>query len=427
MNDEITAEKGFIVEARVKKGNYLILGCFFVAHGVFHFMSHSFSVMLPAVKNTFGINPIQVGAIITAKELAAGLAALPGGVMSDYLRRHRALLMAVCMIVFGIGWLVIGLSPFYKLLLLGMVIVAVAGSIWHLPTLAELGLLFSHNRGAALAVHGSGGSMGDILGPVITGLLLSAMSWRSIICTYTVVPFGTALWVYWALLRLSNTKNDWKEPEPDEKIDLKTQLLIALDILRRTHIWRVNLVAGFRGMCFVVLVNFLPLFMKEELGHSSKYIGFHFGLLWTIGIFASPMMGHLSDLWGRKLVLVPALLYSSVLIILLSFAEKGVVFTVMMAMLGISIRSDYSLVSATILDLAGNQVVTTMLGILSLTRFLMGAVSPLIAGALYQYAGMQATLFYVAGLFAASAAIFSSVGLSRRTVEQPSPGCSPPL
>jgi MFS family permease len=88
-------------------------------------------------------------------------------------------------------------------------------------------------------------------------------------------------------------------------------------------------------------------------------------------------------------------------------------FTVIIVLLGISVRSDYSLVSATILDIAGDQVATTMLGVLSLTRFLMGAVSPLIAGALYQYAGMQTTLFFVAALFAASAAIFSRVDLNK--------------
>jgi len=413
MNDEITAKTGFTKDSRIKKGSFLVLGCFFFAHGIFHFMSQSFSVMLPAVKNTFGINPIQVGVIITARELSAGLAALPGGVMSDYLRRHRALLMALCMVVFGIGWLFVGFSPFYELLIVGMVILAMAGSIWHLPALAELGLLFSQNRGAALAVHGAGGSIGDIFGPVITGLLLSTISWRGIISMYAVVPLISALWVFWAFLRLGSTKNDETETASNGKIELKTQLMTTRDILRQTHIWRVNLVAGCRGMCFVVLVTFLPLFMKEDLGFSSKYIGFHFGLLWTVGIFASPMMGHLSDWWGRKLVLVPALLYSSVLIILLALAGKGVMFTIMIALLGISIRSDYSLVSATILDIAGNRVATTMLGVLSLTRFLMGAVSPLIAGALYQYAGMQITLFFVAALFAGSAIIFSSVDLSK--------------
>jgi len=376
-------------------------------------MSHSFSVMLPAVKTTFDINPLQIGAIITAKELAAGLVALPGGILSDYLRRYRMLMMAFCMIIFGFGWLIIGMTPLYGFLLVGMVIIAVASSIWHLPSVAELGLLFSHNRGAALAVHGAGGSVGDIFGPVITGLLLGLISWRGIISMYAAVPLVMSLWAAWIFFRHRPQKTAAVKPAAGAEIDLRTQLKITRDILKTTHIWRVNLVAGFRGMCFTVLVTFLPLFMKEDLGLSAKSIGFHFGLLWTVGIIASPVMGHLSDRWGRKLVLVPALFYSSLLLVLLALWGKGIYFTLIIILLGFSIRSDYSLVNATILDIAGNQVATTMLGILSITRFVLGAAAPLIAGAIYQYAGMQATLFFVAALFAGSALVFSSIDLKK--------------
>jgi len=404
-------------EHRTQQGSFLILFCFVLSHGTFHFMSQSFSVMLPAVKDTFGINPVQIGAIIMAKELAAGLSSLPGGMLSDYLRHHRVQIMALCMLVFAAGWLMIAFSPIYQLLMVGMMIIAVAGTIWHLPSLAELGRLFTQSRGTVLAVHGAGGSLGDILGPVITGMLLGAMSWQGIISMYTVVPLIIAVWILWAFGRNHNAINVARESGLEEKDDLKAQLKITRKILRRTHIWRVNLVAGFRGMCFTILITFLPLFMNEDLGFSSKSIGFHFGLLWTIGIVASPMMGHLSDRWGRKVVLVPSLLYSCLFIILLALIGIGGWFTLIIAMLGISVRSDYSLVSATILDITGDQMATTMLGVLSFTRFLMGAASPLIAGALYQYYGMQATLFFVAALFLASAIIFSSVDLNKKAVQ----------
>jgi len=417
MNEVKPAANLSTPEYRTQQGSYLILFCFVLSHATFHFMSQSFSVMLPAVKDTFGINPVQIGAIITAKELAAGLSSLPGGMLSDYLRHHRVQIMALCMVVFAAGWLIIAFSPFYQLLMVGMMIIAVAGTVWHLPSLAELGRLFTHSRGTALAVHGAGGSLGDILGPVITGLLLGAISWQGIISMYTVVPLIIAVWILWAFGRSDNAINVAKESGLEEKKDVKTQLKFTRDILRRTHIWRVNLVAGFRGMCFTVLVTFLPLFMNEDLGFSSKSIGFHFGLLWTIGIIASPMMGHLSDRWGRKIVLVPSLLYSCVFIILLALIGNGGWFTLIIVMLGISVRSDYSLVSATLLDITGDQMATTMLGVLSFTRFLMGAASPLIAGALYQYYGMQATLFFVAALFLASAIIFSSIDLNKKAYQ----------
>ncbi|MDF1590125.1 MAG: MFS transporter [Desulfobacterales bacterium] len=414
MKNENHSETVFTSGAGIRQGSYLILTCFFFAHATFHFMSQSFSVMLPAVKTSFGISPIQLGAIMTAHELAAGLSSLPGGILSDYLRRHRALLMAACMVVFGLGWLLISVAPFYGFVLVGMIILAIAGSIWHLPSLAELGLQFSNHRGAALAIHGSGGSMGDIFGPVLTGLLLGFISWQSILSMYFIVPLIMAGWIYYTFFIIDKTKNKTPESHVEKKADFKEQLAITKDILKRTHLWRVNFVAGFRGMCFAVIVTFLPLFMKEQLGFSSKSIGFHFGLLWAIGIVASPLMGHLSDRWGRKQVLVPALLYSCLLITLMAFFGKGAIFTLLIVLLGFSIRSDYSLVSATILDIAGNRVATTILGVQSLTRYLMGAVSPLIAGALYQYSGMRATLLYVAVLFACAAFIFSTVDLGQK-------------
>jgi MFS family permease len=147
--------------------------------------------------------------------------------------------------------------------------------------------------------------------------------------------------------------------------------------------------------------------MKEGLGLSSKSVGFHFGLLWAIGIVASPLMGHLSDRLGRKPVLVPALLCSGLLTVLLAVFGKGIMFTAIIAMLGLFLRSDYAILSAAILDIVGQSVATTMLGIISSLRFIMAAISPLIAGYLYQTYGMQTTLFFVAALFAISAIIFA--------------------
>ncbi len=413
MTDASTTVDNSVSESRTKKGSYLLLSIFSASHGIFHFMSQSFSVMLPTIKETFRINPVQVGVLITAKTLAGGLASLPGGIVSDYFRRYRGRLMMACMILFALGWLLIGISPTYPLLICGMMVVAVAGSVWHLPSLAELGLQFSKTRGTAMAIHGAGGSIGDIFGPVISGLLLSYLSWRGIISIYSIVPLMMAFVVIWVFRGVSNQRKT-EEKTKTEALDFKRQLKTVKEIMKKTHIWRINVVAGFRGMCFDIIAAFLPLFMKEELGLSLRSIGFHFGLLWTIGIVTSPVMGYLSDRFGRKLILVPALFYSSALIVALALFGKGIMFTILLAFLGISIRSDYSILTATILDIAGDKVATTMLGILSFTRFIMAAVAPLVAGALYQYVGMEATLFFVAVLFAVSGIIFLTADLNKK-------------
>jgi len=141
-------------------------------------------------------------------------------------------------------------------------------------------------------------------------------------------------------------------------------------------------------MCFTVIITFLPIFSHDS-GFSPHSIGFHFGLLWAIGLLVSPVMGNLSDRFNRKVVLVPALLYSSPLVSLLTFHGHGKMFTVLIILLGFSIRSDYSLINATILDMVKGRVENTMLGVLTFTRSLMGAAAPLIAGGLYQYYGIE--------------------------------------
>jgi MFS family permease len=389
-----------------------ILSGFTIAHGIFHFMQQSFSVMLPAVKEAFGVSPVQIGALMTAREIAMGVSSLPGGVLSDRLRRYRGIIMAVCMAMFGLSWLLIGIASVYPLLIFGMILVSIATSVWHLPSMAEISRRFSEKKGASLAVFGIGGSFGDIFGPVTTGLLLSVLSWRGVISIYSIGPLLMTFWFVWSARPLGESEPSEQEAAGKD-IDLKTQINITKKYFKTTAIWKVNLVAGIRGMCYTIYVTFLPLYMKEGLGFSSPSIGFHFGLLWAVGIVASPLMGHLSDRLGRKPVLVPALLCSGTLTVILALFGKGILFTLIIGLLGIFLRSDYALLSAAILDIVGRKVATTMLGVLSFLRFIMAAISPLIAGYLYQAFGMKATLFFVAVLFVISAGIFASADLKK--------------
>jgi MFS family permease len=390
-----------------------VLTAFTIAHGIFHFMQQSFAVMLPAIKETFGISAVQIGALMTAKEIAMGVSSLPGGVLSDRLRRHRSMIMAACMLLFGLSWLLIGVASVYPLLICGMVLVSVATSVWHLPSMAEISRRFADKKGASLAVFGIGGSFGDIFGPVITGLLLGSLAWRAVISIYAVVPLLMTFWFIWGFRRFGRARPSDDTPDGTDA-DLKTQINTTIEYFKTTAIWKVNLVAGLRGMCFTIYVTFLPLYMKEGLALSSQSMGFHFGLLWTVGIVASPLMGHLSDRLGRKPVLVPALICSGTLTVILALFGQGIMFTVIVGLLGVFLRSDYALLTAAILDIVGQKVATTVLGVLSFLRFIMAAISPLIAGYLYQNFGMKAVLFFGAALFGISAALFASVDLARR-------------
>ncbi|MEE4164635.1 MAG: MFS transporter, partial [Desulfocapsaceae bacterium] len=272
----------------LSRGSVSVIICFSFSHAVFHFLGQGFSVLIPSIQQTFNITPIEIGALITVREITAGFISLPGGLLSDYLKKHRSLILTFCLALYGIGWLIIGLSPLFSLLFLGMCVIASATSVWHLPAMTELGSRFPGEKGMVFAIFGAGGSIGDILGPVVTGLLLAYLSWQNIVTGYVILPFIMALWTY---LMFQNVRkqdaSDSGEIPKHEPVSFRAQLKVTAEVIRDTDIFKINIVSGLRGMCFAVLVTFLPLYMHDS-GFSGRSIGFHFGLLWAIGLVVSP-------------------------------------------------------------------------------------------------------------------------------------------
>ena len=101
----------------IRRSGQYVLSALSAGHAVFHWFSQSFFVMLPEVVATFGLNGLQVGAIAATREVVSGVIALPGGVITDMVRRHWGLVLAICMGLFGLGWLVMAIAPVYLCLL----------------------------------------------------------------------------------------------------------------------------------------------------------------------------------------------------------------------------------------------------------------------------------------------------------------------
>ena len=398
------------------RGGFIISGLT-GGHGVFHWFTQSFIAMLPEVRDAFALGAVSVGGITSVRELVSGLVTLPGGIIADALRKHWGLVLALCMAFFGVGWLIIGFAPNYPLLLLGMAVVALAASIWHLPAMASLSHHFSHRKGTALSFHGVGGQIGDVLAPPVTGFLLGFLVWREIISIYAALPIFLAFVVYWAFKNIGRTGQDEDDANRGSQFDTTKR------VLRNPILWIVAFVGGIRGMAFIGLITFFTIFL-DDLGMSPFVRNLHFGLLLAVGIVSTPVVGYLSDRLGRKMVLVPGLFLLAVLSLLLGNSGVGVGLIVIVALMGTFLYGDQPILTALALDVVGDEVPTTVLGILSLERFLLSAASPLIAGWLYdsgfalggiELTGGQATFTYVAVLFLIGAVILLVTPLPRPT------------
>ena len=236
------------------------------------------------------------------------------------------------------------------------------------------------------------------------------LGWQGILSVYAIAPFFLAFIAVWAFRGVGGPDTD-----TGGTADFERRKQATKSLLRNRAMWGVIVVRGFRSMCLVALVTILPLYLANDLLMSPFLRGIHIGLLIAVGLIAKTVMGYLSDRIGRKQILVPGLIWSCAITLLLAAFSDGIALTALIALLGLFLYPDQPILTAATLEIVGREVATTALGIVAFFSFLMAAVSPLIAAGLYEARGLDAALYYIAVLFAASAIIFFLVPLSAKT------------
>ncbi|MEC8891436.1 MAG: MFS transporter [Chloroflexota bacterium] len=387
---------------------WLFIGALAGGHSLFHWVVQGFVVVLPEVQSHFALTGIEIGLVLTVRELSTGLVAFPGGMVADSLRRHWGAFLAACIGGFGVGSLLMGISPMFGILLAGISIIAILHSLWHLSAASSLSQSFPNNKGSVLSFHGIGGSVGDGIGPFATGLLLSLISWRGILTFYGATA------IIFSLLFLFSVPRIWHITEQgNEKLRFTKRLEELTETLRHPVIWGISVVKGLRSMSLVALLTIFPLYFHDELLMGSSMRGLHIGLLILIGIISKPLAGYLSDRFGRKKILVPGLIWSCGISLALIFFSQGIMLAVLVVLLGMFLYPDQPIITAATLDLVKSEVSSTVLGITATIALAMSTVSPLSAGIIYQNFGIDFVMIYVAFLFATASIIFLILPLNK--------------
>ena len=159
-------------------------------HGVKHFGQGALLVMIPSIKSTLGLSDVGVGGISTVQSISSGIANIPAGILTDMFRKKIAWILFISMIMVGLGYFIIGVSPLYWALLFGVAIIGFGTSLWHAPAFGTLAARYPERRGFAMSAHLTGAQIGNTASPIIIGFLLagtigsyvffSGISWRII-------------------------------------------------------------------------------------------------------------------------------------------------------------------------------------------------------------------------------------------------------
>jgi EmrB/QacA subfamily drug resistance transporter len=307
------------------------------------------NVALPTLVRAFDTTFAAVQWVVLAYLLTVTTLMLSIGRLGDMAGKKR--IYAAGFVIFTTGSVLCGLSPAIGWLVGFRVLQAIGASMLMALGMAIVTEAFPpHERGKALGISGTMVSIGIVVGPVLGGLLIGALSWHWIF--FVNLPVGIV--GTWMVLRFVPASR----PTPGQQFDLAgavtlfaalTALLLALNLgqqsgfgqpwvlgllvfslavailfvvieiqspqpmidlrLFRNTLFDVNLVTGFfTFVCTSGTIILMPFYLEDVLGYAPQAVGLMLAVVpIAVGITA-PLSGSLSDRVGTRPMTVVGLI-----------------------------------------------------------------------------------------------------------------------
>jgi len=366
-----------------------------LGHALTHWYPATFYLLLPLIGKELGLSYSEIGAVLTCQYLAGAIANIPGGIFVDSVGR-KGLLMAASLFWIGFPYLIMGFTHSYWMILCCATLVGIGNNLWHPSAIPWLANRFPQRKGLVMSIHGMGGNIGDAVAPLVVGALLAVLNWRNVV-VINVLP-GVLLATF-TLLYLGRKQS----AEPDE-VSLESGAISGMERLRMFGALLKNralltLAAGsaFRTMTQGALLTFLPIYLGREMGYSPLWIGACMFALQAGGFIAAPIAGHLSDMIGRRQIIVSSMSMSAVIILLMIFAGGTGWFVMFVSVLGFFLFAVRAVLQAWLLDATPPAMGGTAIGLLFASQAFGQAVGPVSAGIVADHYGLMAAFYFLAG------------------------------
>jgi FSR family fosmidomycin resistance protein-like MFS transporter len=152
-------------EGSERGAEYRAIGLVSAAHFVNHFQYLVLPPLFPLLKAQLGIGFVELGLALTVSSVVGVAAQLPVGYLVDRVGSRRMLVLAL--LLAGLAFLGFGLAPSYRSMLLAMVFIGLANSVFHPADYSLLSAKVAPVRlGRAFSIHTFSGFLGNAVAPV---------------------------------------------------------------------------------------------------------------------------------------------------------------------------------------------------------------------------------------------------------------------
>ena len=195
-----------------------------LAQFICSFAGSNMNVMINDISTDLNTTVQGVQVAITIFLLVMAALMIPGGKLTDRFGRKRCFIAGL--ILYGIGAVISALSPGLGVLIVGNSILEGIGTALLIPPVYILTTLFFTDltsRARAFGLISAAGGVGAAAGPLIGGLITSAISWRA--------AFGFQALVIAVIVVLSWRMKDPLPPDPKRTFDTGGAVLSAVGLI----------------------------------------------------------------------------------------------------------------------------------------------------------------------------------------------------
>ena len=391
-------------EADRRQNRGFVLGALSAGHAIAHLYDHGLPVLMPTIASAMRLSTVQVSILVALRQVGFGATNLGGGLFVDMFKGHWGPMLTWCLLGTALAFGMLGVSPVFWALLIVIAVASIPGAFWHLPSAASLSQRFPDRRGFAFSIHGFGANVGNILGPLAVTRLLTLMgSWRHVAFVYTIPAFAMGLFSWWAFRDLG------RRGETTGRRGLGLQVRDTVQMMRNPIVLGLVAAGVLRAIGLDAVFQWTPFYLERELGHGHLKAGFLYALLTGTGVVSAPVLGILSDRFGRKVVLLPGLAVAAVLLLFVVGSGDTVFLSLVLAGVGLFSFSLHQIIQAALLDVVGQGTEATAIGLIFGLEGVVGGVALLAVPILIDHFGGYGSIFYYAGVLTAVSAAITMV------------------
>jgi MFS family permease len=270
------------------------------------------SPVVPDLVDAFAVSNTAIGLALTGMWMTYAFTQFPSGVLGDRFGERRVILTAVGLT--AIASALLAAAPSFPLFVLFTICLG-AGAGLHFSVATTLLTKSFENTGTAIGLHNSGAPLAGLLAPVAAAYVATRVGWRPALALGAVVAIPVFLAFGWRVRPA--------EPErPDQPLTERFRLAPIVELLGRRPIRFTVAMSVLCAFTWQSTASFLPTFLVEYHGYSQTFAGVVFSAYFVVHGVTQPVLGRVSDRYGRDGVIAGCLALGIVGYLLLVATES---------------------------------------------------------------------------------------------------------